>query len=165
MAPIIKLQQQSRFSPRACSAAARSQLGGHAPAHTAPLVSFRSHKRLQELQQKRAAWSPKAISDSNDASASTTSVNPLNTGPCGEVLSSGVACWVRRTLVWGAVGIGAAVPVVVLLLGDEVRSQACFAIRWHAFAKLEHLTSPTRVRTYDLTGRIAKQSTSEKTIN
>lgn len=43
---------------------------------------------------------------------------PLNSGPCGDLLSGG--CWVSRTLLYGSLSVGAITPIAILLRADQV---------------------------------------------
>lgn len=90
----------------------------------------------QAKQRRRGSTTARAVSDPKSESGTSIN-NPLDAGPCGNLFtSSNSECWVRRTLLWGAVGVGLAIPVGVLWVGSTVRShhssvagyRVCYAI-------------------------------------
>lgn len=79
--------------------------------------------RQKQAQMHRARGVTQALADPTSSGVdSAPSSNPLDSGPCGDVLSKNSTCWVRNVLIWGAVAVGLSMPIGVLWLGDEVGS-------------------------------------------
>lgn len=86
-----------------------------------PATTFMHTQRAKK--QTGAGKCAHALRDPSSRSSrdeTVVSLNPLDAGPCGDLLSSSSTCWVRRTLIWGSIGIGLAVPAGVVWMGDEV---------------------------------------------